>query len=156
MPQLFLVFRLSCASGYLPSFFMVLHISTYYRWSLGVLFSFISLRFFIIAHVGDDIFGFFGFLVSFAMLIALCWIISVMFLFRLSMSSCSSSAVNMFFLVRIETCSSSFQSFVCQLLFVYSCLESAISCRSSICPGRLSTAWLVSLVVFSCHMVSKW
>ena len=35
-------------------------------------------------------------------------------------------------------------------------LSSAISCRSSICPGRLSTAWLVSLVVFSCHMVSKW
>ena len=35
-------------------------------------------------------------------------------------------------------------------------LSSAISCRSSICPGRLSAAWLVSLVVFSCHMVSKW
>ena len=34
-------------------------------------------------------------------------------------------------------------------------LSSAISCRSSICPGRLSTAGLVSLVVFSCHMVSK-
>ena len=33
-------------------------------------------------------------------------------------------------------------------------LSSAISCRSSICPGRLPTAWLVSLVVFSCHMVS--
>ena len=33
-------------------------------------------------------------------------------------------------------------------------LSSAMSCRSSICPGRLSTAWLVSLVVFSCHMVS--
>ena len=30
-------------------------------------------------------------------------------------------------------------------------LPSAISCSSSICPGRLSTAWLVSLVVFSCH-----
>ena len=30
-------------------------------------------------------------------------------------------------------------------------LSSAISCRSSICLGRLSTAWLVSLVVFSCH-----
>ena len=30
-------------------------------------------------------------------------------------------------------------------------LSSAISCRSSICPGRLSTAWLVYLVVFSCH-----
>ena len=30
-------------------------------------------------------------------------------------------------------------------------LSSAISCHSSICPGRLSTAWLVSLVVFSCH-----
>ena len=35
-------------------------------------------------------------------------------------------------------------------------LSAAISCRSSICLGRLSTAWLVSLVVFSCHMVSKW
>ena len=35
-------------------------------------------------------------------------------------------------------------------------LSSAILCRSSICPGRLRTAWLVSLVVFSCHMVSKW
>ena len=47
--------------------------------------------------VGDDIFGFFCFLVCFAMLNALCWIISVMFLFRLSMSSCSSSAVNLLF-----------------------------------------------------------
>ena len=34
-------------------------------------------------------------------------------------------------------------------------LSSARSCRSSICPGSLSTAWLVSLVVFSCRMVSK-
>ena len=92
----------------------------------GVLFSIISLRFFIRALVGDDIFGFFCFLVCFAMLIALCWIISVMFLFRLSMSSCSSSAVNLFFLVRVERCSSSFQSFECQLLFVYSCLEASI------------------------------
>ena len=32
-------------------------------------------------------------------------------------------------------------------------LSSVISCRSSICPGRLSTAWLVSLVVFSCHVL---
>ena len=30
-------------------------------------------------------------------------------------------------------------------------MSSARSCRSSICPGRLSAAWLVSLVVFSCH-----
>ena len=30
-------------------------------------------------------------------------------------------------------------------------LSSAISCCSSICPGRLSTAWLVSLVISSCH-----
>ena len=35
-------------------------------------------------------------------------------------------------------------------------LSSAISRRSSICPGRLSTAWLGFPVVFSCHMVSKW
>ena len=81
----------------LPFFFMVLHISTYSMWSLEVLFSIISLRFFIRALVGDDIFGFFCFLVCFAMLIALCWIISVMFLFRLSTSSCFSSAVNLFF-----------------------------------------------------------
>ena len=81
-----------------PSFhFMVLHISKYYMWSLGVLFSIIYLRFFVRALVGDDIFGFFCFLVCFAMLIALCWIISVMFLFILSMSSCSSSAVILFF-----------------------------------------------------------
>ena len=94
-------------------------------WSLGVLLSIISLRFFIRALVGDDIFGVFCFSVSFAMLNALCWIISVMFLFRLSMSSCSSSDVNLFFLVRVETCSSSFQSVECQLLFVYSCLEAS-------------------------------
>ena len=75
----------------------------------GVLFSIIYLRFFVRALVGDDIFGFFCFFVCFAMLIALCWIISVMFLFRLSMSSCSSSAVNLFFLARVETSSSSFQ-----------------------------------------------
>ena len=31
--------------------------------------------------------------------------------------------------------------------------SSARSCRSSICPGRLSTAWLVSVVVFSCHNI---
>ena len=30
-------------------------------------------------------------------------------------------------------------------------LPSAISCRSSICPGRLSTAWLVSLVLSWWH-----
>ena len=66
-------------------------------WSLGVLFYIISLRFFIRALVSDDIFGFFCVLVCLAMLNALCWIISVMFLFRLSMSSCSSSAANLVF-----------------------------------------------------------
>ena len=35
-------------------------------------------------------------------------------------------------------------------------LSSEMSFRSSIYSGRLSTAWLVSLIVFSCHMVSKW
>ena len=35
-------------------------------------------------------------------------------------------------------------------------LSSARFWRSSFCPGRLSTAWLVSLVIFSCHMFSKW
>ena len=39
---------------------------------------------------------------------------------------------------------------------VYLAQSSAISCRSSICQGRLYTAWLVSFVVFSCSMVSTW
>ena len=35
-------------------------------------------------------------------------------------------------------------------------LSSARSCPASVCPGRVYTAWLVSLVVVSCCMVSKW
>ena len=35
-------------------------------------------------------------------------------------------------------------------------LSCARSYPSSICPGRVYTAWLVSLVVVSCCMVSKW
>ena len=102
LPQLFLGFHLRCASDIFPSFiFMVLHISTYSMWSVGVLFCIISLRFFIRVLVGD-IFGFFYFLICFFMLIARCSIISVMFLFRLSMSSCSSSAVNLFFYFELK------------------------------------------------------
>ena len=74
-----LCFRISS----LAFFFMVLHISIYSIWCLGVLFSIISLRLFIRALVGDDIFSFFYFLVWFAILIPLC--------------SC--------FSVRVETCS---------------------------------------------------
>ena len=73
-----LCFRISS----LTFFFTVFHISTYSMWSLGVSFSIISLRFFIRALVGDDISGFFCFLVCIAMLIGLCWIISVMLIFR--------------------------------------------------------------------------
>ena len=96
---------LNCFSDFiyvvLPDIFhsfvvMVLHISTYSMW-----FCIISLRFFIRVLVGD-IFGFFYFLICFFMLIALCWIISIMFLFRLSMSSCSSSAVNLFFYFELK------------------------------------------------------
>ena len=105
-PQLFLVFHLSCASRYIRSlsFYMVLHISTYAIWSLGVTFSIAYLRFSIRALVGDDSFGFFCFLVYFAMLIALYWIISVTFLFIPYVSSLSSSAVDLFFSFRVETC----------------------------------------------------
>ena len=105
----------------LTYFFTALHISKYSMWSLGVLFSIISLRFFVRALVGDDIFGFFCFLVCFAMLIALCWIMSVMYLgcvcrhVLLMLWTC--------FSIRVETCSSSFQSFECQLLFGYYCFE---------------------------------
>ena len=34
-------------------------------------------------------------------------------------------------------------------------LSSAISCPASIPPGRLSTAWLVCIVIVYCRMVSK-
>ena len=34
----------------------------------------------------------------------------------------------------------------------YIAQSSTRSCRSSICQDRLSTAWLLSLVVFSCRM----
>ena len=95
MLQLFLVFHLSCASGYLPLLSCLWsYISTYSKskWSLEVFFSI-----FIRALVDDNMFGFFYFLVCSAMFIALCWNMSVMFLFRLSMSSRYSSAVNLFF-----------------------------------------------------------
>ena len=59
----------------------------------GNLFSIMSLRFVMGAFVSDDIFCF---LVCFAMLVALCWIISVMFLFSVYVSI-SSSAANLFF-----------------------------------------------------------
>ena len=99
--QLVLLFHPSCASGYLPSLSLlwsyISPLILYFLWSLRALFSIISLRFFIRALVGDDIFGFFGFLVCVALLKVLCWIISVMFLFRLFMSSCSSNTVNLFF-----------------------------------------------------------
>ena len=85
-------------------FFMVLHISTYATWYMGVTFSIAYLRFFIRALVGDDYFGFFCFLVYCAMLIALYWTISVTFLFRPSVSSLSSSAVDLVFSFRVETC----------------------------------------------------
>ena len=54
--------------------------------SSGVLFSTIYLRFFARALFGNGIFGFFCFLVCFAWLIELVWIISAMLLFGLSMS----------------------------------------------------------------------
>ena len=43
-----------------------------------------------------------------------------------------------------------------QLAWLVQQLSYVMSCRSNTCPVRLSTAWLVSLVVFSWHMVSKW
>ena len=67
-----------------------------------MLFSIISLRFLIRALVGDDILGFFSFLVCFALLVPLCWNISGMFLIRVSMSSSSYSATNLFFSSRLD------------------------------------------------------
>ena len=83
----------------LAFFFTVLHISTYSMWSLGSCSpSFLYASSLYYSSCKELYFRLFCFLVCVAiMLIALCWIISVMFLFRLSMSSCSSSAVNLFF-----------------------------------------------------------
>ena len=95
MPQLFLVFHLSCASGCLVSLsFVWSYISPHI---LRGLWESCSLSFLFSSSLDDDICGFFGFLVCFAMLIVLCWIISVMLLFGLSMSSRSFSVMNQFF-----------------------------------------------------------
>ncbi len=78
-------------------FFMGFLISTYYMWSLGILFSIIYLRFFLRTLVGDDIIDLLCFLVCFVIIVALGLIISVMILFRVSMSSSYYSAANLFF-----------------------------------------------------------
>ena len=90
------VSRMLCFRMSSLDFFTVLHISAFYV-ICGVLFSNIYLRFFIRTRVTDDIFGFFCFLVYFAMLVVHFFIVSVMFLLRVSISSHASSTVDRFF-----------------------------------------------------------
>ena len=114
MPQSFLVFHLSRAS--LDFLFMVIHISTYSMSSLGGLVLYHSTTHHNQSSCRRCYFWIFLFLCLFCYDHSILWIISVMFLFRLSVSSCSSSAVN-FFSVRVETCYSSFQSFLRVFLY---------------------------------------
>ena len=109
-----LCFRISS----LAFFFMVLHISTYCVWSLGVLFSIISLRFFIRSLVGDDIFGVFLFPV---LLCSSHFAGSFQSWSYLDCLSRSSIPVNLFF-SSSSTYSSSFQSFLVSIfvLFIFS------------------------------------
>ncbi|MEG7522028.1 MAG: hypothetical protein M3H12_02875, partial [Chromatiales bacterium] len=72
-------------------FLMVLHISAYSIRFLWSPFPTMSRRFFFRARVGDDIVDFTCLLIALATLVALCWIISVMFLLMVSMSSSSCS-----------------------------------------------------------------
>ena len=113
-----LCFRMTCLSF----FFMGLIISIHSMWSLGVLFSIISLHFFFRTIVDDYILGFFCFLVCFPMLVAFGFIISVMFLFGVSMSSTSSSAANLFFfrleLIRVFLCSNHLSVNYCLCILV--------------------------------------
>ena len=64
--------------------------------SLAVFFT-IYLRFFISALVGVDNLDLSRLVFCLAMFVAVCWNISVMFSFRVSMSSSSCRAVNLFF-----------------------------------------------------------
>ena len=78
MPQLFLAFHLGPKLFFRMSSIVHMPIYAYSMLSLGDLFSIIYVCFFIRALVGVDIIGLLCFLVSFAMLVAFCWIISVM------------------------------------------------------------------------------
>ena len=129
-----IVFRISsnlCFRISSLAFFLRSYIFPYIMLSLGVMFSFISLIFFIRALSGDDIFGFFRFLVCFAMLIALCWIISVKY--RVSVSSSYASAVNLFFSSSLNV--NWVSTLVCVILFrsvrsgVYCIMETIITIR---------------------------
>ena len=111
MPQLLLLFQLSCASGCLPPLscirsYISPHNSVWSRW---VLFSVISLRFFVRAIVSDDSLGFFCFLVCFTLLVAISCTNSVKVLYRVSVSSIS-SLLSTSGSVRGETRSTLFQS----------------------------------------------
>ena len=84
MPQLFLVFQVVLPDVF-PRFLFcgIIYICIYILFYVGLILHH-SLRFVIRDIVGDYILGFFCFLVCFAMLITLCWIIPVTFLFRVS------------------------------------------------------------------------
>ena len=102
-----IVFRMVSRLYFLMSsfafFLRVLHISVYSMQSLAVFFT-ISLRFFISALVGVDNLDLSRLVFCLAMFVTVCCIISVMFSFRVSISSSSCRAVNLFF-------SSSWKSF---------------------------------------------
>ena len=95
-----IVFRMVSRLYFLMSsfafFLRVLHTSVYTMQSL-VVFLTISLRFFISALVGVDNLDLSHLVFCLAMFVAVCWIISVMFSFRVSISSSSCRAVNLFF-----------------------------------------------------------
>ena len=77
-------------------FLRVLHISVYSMQSVAVFFT-IFLRFFISALVGVDNLELSDLVFCLAMFVTVCCIISVMFSFRVSISSSSCRAVNLFF-----------------------------------------------------------
>ena len=78
------------------AFFLVLHISAYSIRCLLSPFPAISRCFVIRARVGDDILDLCGLLIALATFDALCWIMSVMVLLMVSISSSSCSVANRF------------------------------------------------------------
>ena len=91
-----MVSRLNFLMSSFAFFLRVLHISVYSMQFLVVFFT-ISLCFFISALVGVDNLDLSRLVFCVAMLIAVCWIISVMSSFRVSIASSSCRAVNLFF-----------------------------------------------------------
>ena len=131
-----IIFRMYFLMFSFAFFLMVFHISAYSSLCLSLPFSTISRRFVIRARVGDDILDSNGLLIALASLDTLCWIMSVMVCFMVSMSSSSCSVSN-------RCLTSSWNS----IFFYPICVVSTLGCLLAMkCFRSTSTSSLMLLI----------